>query len=127
MKKISFALLSFCLSSVMAMAQHQVVQRTQPVVEAADPTANMEKRIMLMTSMMKESGFDAQMIEGYQEMAKKNFNQMMSIERNEKLKPADRDVLVKKIISNEDAELKKLFGDDFFEKYQEMLKKLTEN
>jgi hypothetical protein len=111
----------------MAMAQHQVVQRTQPVVEAADPTANMEKRIMLMTSMMKESGFDAQMIEGYQEMAKKNFNQMMSIERNEKLKPADRDVLVKKIISNEDAELKKLFGDDFFEKYQEMLKKLTEN
>lgn len=82
---------------------------------------------MLMTSMMKEAGFDAEQIETYQEMSKKNFSQMIALEQNDKLKQSERDVMMKKIISNEEAQLKKLFGDERFEKYLEMQKQLNDN
>lgn len=127
MKKTSIALMIFCLTSGVALAQQQGVQRSQTVVETQDPTAQLEKRIMEMTSMMKASGFEAQQIEAYQELAKKNFSQMLETERNEKLKQSEKDATIKKIISSEEAELKKILGKENFEKYLELQKTLGEN
>jgi hypothetical protein len=125
MKKMTQTLVAaLCLFSGSAFAQEAVVKKPEPAAETSQALSEQDKYRYEMLGLMKSAGFEGEQIEAYQELSRKNSQEIASVGNNAKMKQSEKDTQIKKIQTRQDEELKKIFGAEHYEKYREMLKQV---
>ncbi len=137
MKKMMQSLSVLMLFSGAAFAQQrelaEKLETPQAVESVGGNTLKSERREAAekyqeeLIGLMKSSGFEGEQIEKYLEISKKAESQLEDMQREGQMKEAEMGMQKKKVYLNLEEELKKIFGDERYEKFLEIRRQVYGN